>query len=479
VHDLKHAQDVATASFVAGFGKDVEAAQEAEKAVKDFADAAQKAFSKDTDVLGKFDPAGDAKKVADAQTALAKARKESGGSAGSSLRDEQRIARDRQAIHDAEERAGVAHTKTLSGLVSRRQAIQRAQKRLADDQALIDAKGSGTGAGVSASVRNAQEALAKARADAANNSLESQYKRAIQLGKDFTRDINAAVQRGLDPTVIGKLLQEGPAQAEPALQRILADHSGNLIKMVNTSEAQIAGLTGYVAEQARIAARAMNAPTDQYTRELKTAMAIAAAEAASGGRATMASLVKSLHLPAAQIRRVATDFGITLADEVQGAVRKHGPITFEFAPSRGKNPSNVAQSALTAVLTGGQKRRAEGGPIDYGPYGRDQVPAWVTRGEWVQPKASVDYYGQAFHEAIRTRTFPKLWDGGLVGAGGALISSVLNVAGPRIVPVPVPVANRSSTDNSQTFNIDRVLVGSLDQVPATAGRTYSATRGVS
>jgi hypothetical protein len=56
---------------------------------------------------------------------------------------------------------------------------------------------------------------------------------------------------------------------------------------------------------------------------------------------------------------------------------------------------------------------------------------------------------------------------------------VLNVAGPRIVPVPVPVANRSSTDNSQTFNIDRVLVGSLDQVPATAGRTYSATRGVS
>jgi hypothetical protein len=147
VHDLKHAQDVATASFVAGFGKDVEAAQEAEKAVKDFADAAQKAFSKDTDVLGKFDPAGDAKKVADAQTALAKARKESGGSAGSSLRDEQRIARDRQAIHDAEERAGVAHTKTLSGLVSRRQAIQRAQKRLADDQALIDAKGSGTGPG--------------------------------------------------------------------------------------------------------------------------------------------------------------------------------------------------------------------------------------------------------------------------------------------------------------------------------------------
>lgn len=468
--DLKHQDDLTASSIQANAGMDVDAMKALQDAIDGVVKAATSAFAKDTDVLGKYDPTGDAKKVADAQTALAKARQASGTSGKTSLADEQRIARDRQAVQDAEERAAVSHTKSLSSRVSQRQSIQRAERRLADDQAQIAAK-AGRG-GTSSGVASAQEALAKARADAANNSLQRQYQKAIQLGKDFTRDINAAIQRGLDPTVVGKLLQEGPAQAEPALQRILADHSGNLIKMVNQSETQIAGLTQYVAEQARIAAVAMNAPTDQYTRDLKTAMGIAAAEASSGGRATMESLTKSLRLPAGEIQRIAAEFGITLSAAVQSAVNK--------------NPIYVnAVGRVTAVDTQGgggrvQKPRAEGGSVDWGPFGRDQVLAGVTRGEWVQPKAAVDHYGAGFMEAIRTRTFPKLWDGGLVGANGALVSSVLNVAGPRIVPVPVPVANRSSTDNSQTFNIDRVVVGSFDQIPSsTGGRTYSATQGVS
>jgi TP901 family phage tail tape measure protein len=467
--DLKHADDLTASSIETNAGLDVSAMKELQDAIDGVVKAATTAFAKDTDVLGKYDPSKDAQKVADAQTALAKARRASGGSGASSLRDEQRIARDRAAVQDAEERAAVSHTKTLSARVSARQAIQRAQRKLADDQALIDAKGGG---GTSGSAAKAQAALAKAQADAADNTLQRQYQRAIQLGKNFTRDVNAAVQAGLDPAVIGKLLQEGPAQAEPVLQRILADHSGNLIKMVNESEAQIANLSGYVAEQARIAALAMNAPTDQYTKDLKSAMGIAAAEAAAGGRATMDSLVRSLRLPAAEIRRIAAEFGITLADAVQAVVNR--------------NPIYVnAVGRITQIDTQGggggrvQKPRAEGGPIDWGPPGRDQVLTGVTRGEWVQPKAAVEHYGQAFMEAVRTRTYPRLWDGGLVGAGGALVSSVLNVAGPRIVAVPVPVGNRSSTDNSQTYNIDRVVVGSLDQLPRDGGgRTYSAARGV-
>jgi TP901 family phage tail tape measure protein len=476
VQDLKNADETTAVSIATNAGMDVDAMKELQDAIDGVVKAATTAFAKDTDVLGKFDPSKDAQKVADAQTALARARKESGGSGRSSLADEQRIARDRQAVQDAEERAAVAHTRTLSSQVSHRQSIQRAERKLADDQAAIAAKSKVGGGGASSSVSNAEEALAQARADAANNTLQRQYQRAIQLGKDFTRDINAAVQRGLDPTVIGKLLQEGPAQAEPALQRILADHSGNLIKMVNQSETQIAGLTQYVAEQARIAAIAMNAPTDQYTKDLKTAMGLAAAEAASGGRATMESLVRSLRLPAAEIKRIAAEFGITLAENVQAAVTRAGPIRVN---ARGSMFVTDDRQGGAVAPRGRSIARAEGGGVDSGPFGRDQVPALVTRGEWVQPKAAVDYYGRSFMEAIRTRTLPRLWDGGLVGGNGALVSSVLNVAGPRIVPVPVPVANRSSTDNSQTFNIDRVVVGSLDQLPAGGGgRTYSATRGV-
>jgi TP901 family phage tail tape measure protein len=476
VKDLKHADDVTAASISANAGIDAAAMQELQKAIDGVVKAATKAFEKDTDVLGNFgtDTVKEAKKVADAQEALAKARKTSGSTGASSLANEQRIARDRRAIQDAEEKAAVSHTKSLSSQVSQRQTIQRAQRKLADDEALIAAKGSGGGA--SASVVNAQAALAKAQAAAASDTLQAQYAKAIQLGKNFTKDINVAVQRGLDPNVIGKLLTEGPAKAEPALQAILADHSGRIIRMVNQSEAAIANLSGYVAEQARIAALAMNAPTDQYTKDLKSAMALAAAEAASGGRSTMEALVRSLRIPASEIRRIAAEFGITLAANVQAAVNRAGPIQVN---ARGSLFVTDDRQGGALPPRGRSIARAEGGGIDSGPFGRDQVPVMATRGEWVQPKAAVDHYGAGFMEAIRTRTLPKLWDGGMVGANGALISSVLNVAGPRIVPVPVPVANRSSTDNSQTYNIDRVVVGSLDQLPAASGgRTYSATKGV-
>jgi TP901 family phage tail tape measure protein len=497
VQDLKKADEVTAVSIAANAGMDVDAMKALQDAIEGAVKAATGAFTRDTDVLGSFDPGKSAQKVADAQKALTDARKQSGGSAAASLADEQRIARDRQRIRDAEARADLNTSKSARSHLSDQQSIARARQSLADDEARIQAR---AGGGTSAAAGAAAQRLAQARAEAANSTLEKSYKRAVKLGEDFTRDINAAIQRGLDPNVVARLLEEGPAKAEPVLQSILADHSGHMIRMVNESETQLAKLSGFVAEQARIAAVAMNAPTDDYTRDLKKAMAIAAREAASGGKATVAQLARSLRIGAGEVAAIAHKFGITLADEVQAAVNRH-PI---YVNAVGK---------VTVVDTQGgggriQKPRAEGGPIDWGPFGRDQVPALLTRREFVQPKASVDYYGLGFHEAVRTRTFPKLWDGGkvtfgplptfpelpafptpqlpkfweggLVDTSGTLVSSVLNVAGPRIVPVAVPVANRSSTDNSQTWNIDRVVVGSLDQLPsATGGRTYSAMRGVS
>lgn len=484
--DLAHTQDVATASFVAGFGQDVEAAKKAEDAVQKFADTVQKAFQKDTDVLGSFDPTGDAARITKAQAAVDKARKGGTASGVSTLRDEQRIARDRQAVRDAEDRAAANSSKSALSHLSSQQSVARAQRKLADDQALIAAKGTAGAGGSSSAAGNAAAKLAQAQADAANNTLKSQYAKAIDLGKSFVRDINAALQRGLDPSIIGKLLEEGPAKAEPALQAILRDHSGNMIKMVNASEAAIGQMSEYVAEEARITARAINAPSDEYTRNLKTAMGIAAQEAATGGKATADALARSLRTSAANVRSVAQMFGITIAQDVQAAVDKHGPIQvlangqirLQYAPSGGKNPSQDTQDLFQrlAGTTPWWKKRAEGGPLDGAP-GRDVIPFMGTRGEWVQPKAAVDFYGTGLMEAIRTRTLPRFWDGGMVG--GPAGSTVLNVAGPRVLAVPVPVQTASSTDNSTNYNIGTVTVRDTRELAAQyRGRSYSPTRGV-
>lgn len=495
--DLRNQDNITSQSIAANAGMDVAAADELAKALKKVVDAATSAFAKDTDVLGNFDPSKDAKAIADAQAALEKARGKGTTSAVRNLTDEQRIARDRRSISEAEQRDAVSRTRTLSSEVSRQQSINRARQRLKDDEALIAARGKAGSAAGGQAVADAEQRLAEARAAASANSLQAQYRKALDLSRSFVRDINSAIQRGLDPTVVQRLLTEGPAKAEPALQAILRDHTGNMLKLVNTSEAQISQFSGFVAEQARITAIAINAPTDQYTKEIKTAMAIAAQEAATGGAATSAALAHSLRTSVKNIRQVAHDFGITLADDVQAAVRARGPITvhakgvLEFAPTFGKDPSRLAQDALDAVL--GRKKstrpsvsisahtqpRFEGGPVDWGPPGRDAVPVLATRREFIQPTAAVDHYGVPFMEKIRTRTLPRFWDGGLVGADGGLVSNVLNVAGPRIVPVPIPVASRSSTDNSTVYNIERVVTNTVSDLPPARTRVYSAMRGVS
>jgi TP901 family phage tail tape measure protein len=470
VKDLKNEDAATAASIAANAQLDIEAMEKLEEAISGVVKAAKTAFERDTDVLGKYDPTGDAKKVADAQAALAKARRESTSGGTTSLRDEQRLARDRQSIADKEALMHAGRTKSYKSWLSQQQSLNRARQRLKDDEALIAARGSG-GTGRSSAVEAAEQRLAEARAEQANNTLERRYRRSIDLSKSFIRDINGAIQRGLDPTVVAKLLAQGPERAEPVLQRLLADHSGNLIKMVNESETQIANLSGFVAEQARIAAIAMNAPTDQYTKDLKSAMAIAAAEAAAGGKATMDALVRSLKLPAGEIKRIAAAFGIDISTAIQSELDNR-PV---YVNAKGR----AAPTAGNASGSKFQKPRAEGGPIDWGAFGRDQVPVLVTRREFVQPTASVDYYGMPFMEAVRTRTLPKFWDGG--SPDGRPISSVLNMAGPRLVPVPIPVASRSSTDNSQTYNIEKVVVGRLSDVPSASsgGRTYSPTKGVS
>ncbi len=71
---------------------------------------------------------------------------------------------------------------------------------------------------------------------------------------------------------------------------------------------------------------------------------------------------------------------------------------------------SVIRASGAAVA--GQAIRADGGAVYAGPGQSrgpkdDSIEARLSHREWVQPVAAVDYYGEAFMEAVRTRSLPK------------------------------------------------------------------------
>ncbi|WP_047893247.1 hypothetical protein [Micromonospora sp. RV43] len=82
----------------------------------------------------------------------------------------------------------------------------------------------------------------------------------------------------------------------------------------------------------------------------------------------------------------------------------------------------------------------------------DSIPAWLSNGEFVQPAASVDYYGQGLMEAIRHRLLPREIMPGFAGGGSvnlpfrvtALATRVPSMDEVRAVALKSLVGTRSS-----------------------------------
>ena len=67
------------------------------------------------------------------------------------------------------------------------------------------------------------------------------------------------------------------------------------------------------------------------------------------------------------------------------------------------------------LATGNIPGFANGGKLRGPGTGRsDSILMWGSNGEFMQPAASVDYYGEGFMEAVRQRRFPKFADGGRI-----------------------------------------------------------------
>lgn len=140
----------------------------------------------------------------------------------------------------------------------------------------------------------------------------------------------------------------------------------------------------------------------------------------------------------ALIQETADKFGITTG-QAQGLLDKLGliPKDFKFGMTAvasasfdelnriyddkfGGHIGAVSLTAARAMATGGHVS-GPGGPRD------DQIPAWLSDGEWVQPADSVNYYGHDFMEAVRQKKFPRFASGGL--ARGLATNYLLSGAG--------------------------------------------------
>ena len=363
---LKYVQDLEKQAGISGkalsdaAGLDIDSLEALGKALEDVAKKTQEAFSRDTDVLGTFDPSG-----------------------------------------------------ALAARASATERVQQAEQNLADTRARAGADAK-TSVSDAISIRKATDDLAAAQQDAAKVAAEQPatladaYRQSLGLARHFTADVQAAQAKGLDPTAITRLLQLGPKQAEPILQQIVADHSVRLIKMINESEAALSKISAHLVEQARLTTIATNSATDEAARNLSSAFRVSGEAFAEGSKATVQSVAKALGTSDARVRQLAQQFGITLRDNIQtGLLSK--PLT----------PPNIAGYSNTQDLSV-PHRYATGGPI-YGPGSgtSDCILARVSHGEYVQRAAAVRYYGVGFMERLNRLQLPRFASGGYVGGGSS------------------------------------------------------------
>lgn len=307
------------------------------KSIQTDMDAATKAFAKDMDVLGNYNPKPLADAVTAAQDALTKAQAAAGTTTvsaapkGNTVAQDQQVAKAEQAIRDANGTSAAKEGKARQNLSDLESRLAASHKTTVSQTQSVDKANS--------AVQDAQANLDKARQAQSAATLENSYKSKIADGNKFATDIVAVTKAGLDPSIVANLLAEGPTKAGPVLESLVGGNSKTMIKMVNDSEAALTKISKLVTDQAQYTAAAVASATatgsDQMTKDLGNAMAIDAANASSGGKATVESIAAQLHLGVPQVKAIAKEFGIGIVDGV----------------TSGTTPAVTAINSITNALT--------------------------------------------------------------------------------------------------------------------------------
>lgn len=267
---------------------------------------------------------------------------------------------------------------------------------------------------------------------------------------DFADNIEKATRRGLDPAIIAQLLEEGPTKAAPVLQQLVGSNSHTMIKMVNGAETQLQRISTRIAEFARLTFAATSSASDKMTRDLGDAMRIASENLSEGAHGTAEKIGKRLHIPVSEVRKIATEFGITLEGELA-----------KVKPTVGVTPV-LPKNWLDGLDLGGSGVRfpapaahakphgaaATGGPlIGPGTGTSDSFYVAVSNGEHVVTAAEVNAAGG--HSEIERQRRSWLRGGGMprFAMGGAVTSSNAPVV------VRVPLVESSSTTYEQPIHI--------------------------
>lgn len=352
--------------------EELAALQDLQKARAEFSQQVSTAFFGAVDITQQFDPKAGQQAVDAAQERLLDAQR--------SLRQQ-----------EAQTRAAVADREHGGITVSEEQQLANARRSVAD----------------------ATKDLSDAQRQAAQTGdLGTIYEHNIDMARDFLRNVREAEERGLDPEFIARALKQGPAQAGPVLDAIVADHSNRMIDLANRNEAVLRRIGQQTIRYAQFVNRAVNAPLedqDRLARELPKALRLDAALRNMPAPATGDWLAEQLGMTPRQIRRLAEDFGVTLPLFVQHTLNHH-PV--ELKVKVPKVPGYI--SGPTGIFI--PKGAATGGLISGPGTGTsDSILLRVSNREYVNRAAAVDYYGVGLFDALNKMQLPRYAEGGYVG----------------------------------------------------------------
>lgn len=126
--------------------------------------------------------------------------------------------------------------------------------------------------------------------------------------------------------------------------------------------------------------------------------------------------------------------------------------------------------------------RAQGGAIDgVGTATSDSILMWGSRGEYMQPKDAVDYYGSDFMDAVRSKRLPRHATGGMIGggdgqSGGSSAAQVtVNIQGAQ---EGTQVQQRQDSNGNQVIDVLLAQVAQDVMKGGVVGQSISRTYGV-
>ena len=142
--------------------------------------------------------------------------------------------------------------------------------------------------------------------------LKEFYDDALKQTNDFSANVSRAVQMGLDPNVLKRILTAGPAEAGKLLENIVGDSTGAMIDLVNNAEAALAEANARLLEMARITHRATTAESQTMVEDAATAMKISMLTMEKGANTSAENIARSLGIGIDDVTRIADEYGIVV-----------------------------------------------------------------------------------------------------------------------------------------------------------------------